>query len=131
MWLVVMSLAHVARSQTSDVKSSSLATLAGPERERFLEAHNRARREVGVAPVEWSGDLSDQALESLQQQKDALVDAAKEGWDKGRAVIPAHRKDTRFGENVAGWVGGKSQSAELAVELWLREKLALDKLNAD
>jgi len=55
----------------------------------------------------------------------------KKGWDEGRAVIPAHRKDTTYGENVAGWVGGRGQSAQLAVELWLREKSAFDKLNAD
>src|SRR4051794_34170567 len=98
-WIVVISLAHEARSQTIDVKSSALAALAGTERERLLEAHNRARREVGVAPVEWSDELSKQAMESLQQQKDALVDAAKKSWDEGRAVIPTHRKDSKFGEN--------------------------------
>jgi len=129
-WIVLISLTNEARSQTIDVKSSTLATLAGTERERFLEAHNKARTQVGVTPVEWSADLSEHALESLQQQKDALLGAAKEEWEKGRAVIPAHRRDTKFGESVAGWVGARSQSAELAVDLWLREKAAFDKLNA-
>jgi cysteine-rich secretory family protein len=129
-WIVVISLTHEARSQTIEVRSSTLATLKGTERERVVEAHNKARTGVGVAPVEWSDALSKQALDSLEQQKASLLDTAKEGWDEGRAVFPTHRKDTKFGENVAGWVGGRSKSAELAVDLWLREKAAFDKLNA-
>src|SRR4051794_21175255 len=119
-----------ASSPAVELKSSRLTVLTGEEREQFLAAHNAARSKVGVEPVDWSDEISKQALQSLQQQKDALIDAAKEGWTEGLAVLPKHRTDTDYGENVAGWVGGRSKPAELAVELWLREKDAFDKLNA-
>jgi pathogenesis-related protein 1 len=129
-WLVAISPTKETRAQTIDLKSSTLAILTASERDRFLNAHNQARREVRVGPVEWSEDLSKEALESLREQKDALIGAAKEHWNDGRAVIPAHRAGNKYGENVAGWVGGRSRSAEFAVELWLSEKRAFDKLNA-
>ena len=119
-----------ARSQTIDLKSSTLSVLTAAEREPFLDAHNKARKEVEVAPVEWSEELGQEALESLRQQKEALVEAAKEHWNEGRAVLRKHRTDTKHGENVAGWVGGRNVSAASAVGLWLREKAAFDKLDA-
>jgi hypothetical protein len=82
-----------------------------------------------VAAVAWSSDLSEEALESLRKQRDALVAAAKDGWKDGLVVLPGHSADTVNGENIAGWVGRRSHSAEYAVELWLREKTAFDKLN--
>ena len=129
-FIAVVSRPTLASAQTIGVKSSALAVLTAAERDRFLDAHNRARKEVGVNPVEWSEELGKEALESLREQKEALIDAAKEHWKEGRAVLPAHRADNQYGENVAGWVGGRNGSAEFAVELWLGEKRAFDKLNA-
>jgi len=125
------SLTNQASSQSVELRSSSLSVLTATERERFLTAHNIARKTVGVEPVNWSDDVSRHAIESLRQQQDALIAMAKEGWAEGRAVLPEHSVDSKYGENVAGWVGRRSQSAELAVDLWLREKAAFDKLNAD
>jgi len=137
LWLMVViavslsgSYTNKASSQTVEVTSSSLTVLTATERERFLTAHNIARKTVGVEPVSWSDELSKHALESLGQQKDALIATAKEGWMQGLAVLPEHSVQSEYGENVAGWVGRRSQSAELAVDLWLREKAAFDKLNA-
>jgi hypothetical protein len=135
-WMVVVavslsaSLTNRASSQTVEVRSSSLTVLTASERERFVKAHNSARKAVGVEPVEWSDEVSSHAIESLRQQQDALIAMAKEGWAEGQAVLPEHRVDSKYGENVAGWVGRRSPSAEFAVELWLREKAAFDKLNA-
>jgi pathogenesis-related protein 1 len=122
-------LQNHALSQTVEVTSSSLTVLTAAERERFLTAHNIARKTVGVEPVSWSDGLSRHAMESLRQQKVALIDRAKQSWAQGLAVLPEHSVEGKFGENVAGWVARRSQAAESAVELWLREKAAFDKLN--
>jgi hypothetical protein len=128
--LAAVVVGSAADPQTIEVRTSSTTLLTGAEREHFLTAHNIARKSLGVAPVAWSNELGRHALESLQQQKDGLVEAAKEAWNEGRAVLPKHRAENDFGENIAGWVGSKSRPAEFAVELWLREKAAFDRLNA-
>jgi len=129
-WVAAMGFATEARSQTAELRSLNLSVLAGAERERFLAAHNAARREVGVDPVDWSDELSNHALDSLAEQKDALIDAAKEGWTKREAVLPRHQAGSNYGENVAGWAGTRPYAADRAVDLWRREKADFDKLNA-
>jgi pathogenesis-related protein 1 len=129
-WLVAFGVANQANSQIIELQSLGVGALDGTELARFLAAHNVARRDVGVDPVEWSDELSNYARESLAQQKDSLVAQAKAEWSKGRAVLPNHRTDSKFGENIAGWVGGRGTSAELAVAFWLREKSHFDRLNA-
>jgi len=94
-----------------------------------LAAHNVARRAVEVDPVSWSDEVSKVALESLEQQKEALIGGAQEGWTKRQIALPRHRTGGKFGENVAGWAGSRAKTAEWAVDLWLREKAAFDKLN--
>jgi pathogenesis-related protein 1 len=129
--ICALSLATQAHAQTIELKSSSLTVLTAAERDNFLKAHNTARARVGVAPLRWSDELSQHALESLRQQQDALIDAAKTGWTEGLAVLPDHTADATYGENVAGWFGPRIKPAEYAVELWLQEKTAFDKLNVD
>jgi Cysteine-rich secretory protein family len=119
------------QGQTVELKSAHLSVLEGAERDRFLAAHNAARKAVEVDPVRWSDEVSKVALDSLEQQKEQLIEAAKEGWDEKQVPLPAHRADTKHGENVAGWVGSGQQPTELAVTYWLREKAAFDKLNKD
>jgi pathogenesis-related protein 1 len=129
LWLVGASSGVVA--ETVEVKSVRLGVLEGAEKERFLAAHNDARKMVEVDPVHWSDELGKYAFESLEQQKEALIDGAKEGWDKRQVALPKHRAETKYGENVAGWAGSGVQTAERAVHLWLSEKAAFEKLNAD
>jgi hypothetical protein len=124
-----------AQSPLVELKSVQLAALSGAEGNRFVQAHNAARREVGVAQMAWSDDLSKVALESLRQQQDRLVEEAKEGWAERTIVLPEHRTESKYGENIAGWSGSNSRGgripgAERAVTWWLEEKAAFDKLNA-
>jgi pathogenesis-related protein 1 len=131
-WLVMAAILTTgARAQTIELKSARLGVLEGTERERFLAAHNAARKVVGVDPVSWSDELGTYAVQSLEQQKDALIEAAKEGWAEGRVALPKHRDDAEYGENVAGWAGSKGRSAEFAAELWLSERAAFEKLITD
>lgn len=114
-----------------ELKSVQATALQNAEKDRFLAAHNAARKAVGVDPVAWSDELSKVALDGLGQQKDQMIEAAKEGWEDGQIVLPKHRMDDKYGENIAGWRGSKVPGAERAVTWWLEEKAAFDKLNAN
>jgi hypothetical protein len=129
-WIAAAGLTTEAYGQTVEWSSIQLSVLAGAEREHFLAAHNDARKAVGVDPVDWSDEIANDALASLAQQKEALLDAAKEGWKKGQAVLPQHRADSAYGENIAGWIGTRPPRADWAARLWLQEKDDFDKLNA-
>src|SRR5690349_19509647 len=129
--LVAAVLTRELSGQSLELKSAQLATLAGEERERFVAAHNAARKAVGVAPVGWSNELAKPAAQALEQQKESLIQAAKERWSEGGVELPKHTPDAKFGENIAGWAGSTERPVEFAVDLWLTEKAAFDKLNAD
>ena len=119
------------RAQVIELKSVELRALSGMKQQQFLAAHNAARKAVDLDSVSWSDELSKYALESLEQQQESLIQAAKEGWEEGKAALPDHRADAKYGENLAAWAGSKPRPAELAVQLWLSERAAFAKLNAD
>lgn len=123
--------ASPVHAETVKLKSVLLVELTGVEREQFVAAHNAARKMVGVDPVKWSPELSSYSLETLEQQKDGLVTAATEGWSKKQLPLPAHREESKYGENVAGWAGSQARTANWATTIWLREKKAFDTLNGD
>ena len=128
-------VSHV-EAQTVELKSVQLTALAGVEKDRFVAAHNAARKAVGVEPLAWSDELSKVALESLRQQEEELIGEANKGWMERKIVLPEHREDNEYGENIAGWggsrIGGNNiPGAERAVAWWLEEKAAFDKLNAE
>ncbi|HUE74801.1 MAG TPA: CAP domain-containing protein [Pirellulaceae bacterium] len=130
--LLVMGLdAGQEEAPTVELKSVELTALKNAEKDRFLAAHNAARKAVGVDPLAWSDELGQVALDWLNEQKDPLIEKAKEGWKERRIVLPDHRTDDQYGENIAGWAGSKAAGAERAVTWWLAEKGAFDKLNAD
>ena len=118
-------------AQTIELQSAHASVLTGAERDRFLMTHNAARKVVDVPSLIWSEDLSKYALESLEQQKETLINEAKEGWSKRYIPLPAHRAEYKHGENVAAWAGATLPGAEWGVTWWLREKTAFDKLNAE
>ena len=129
--LVICLGASRGEAQDINLRSVELTVLENAEQDRFLTAHNAARKAVGVEPLVWSDELSQVALDSLKAQMDQLIDEAKEGWAQRRIALPEHRMDNQYGENIAGWAGSKAASAERAVAWWLSEKSAFDKLNAD
>jgi pathogenesis-related protein 1 len=132
--LIGFALSCAARqtaAQTIELKSVELTVLTSGEREKFLAAHNVARKAVGVEPLAWSDELGEVARQWLGEQQDQLIDKAKEGWAEGRIVLPDHRPDDKYGENIAGWAGRNVPGAERVVTWWLEEKKAFDKLNAD
>ncbi len=118
-------------AQTVELQSVELTVLKSAEKDRFLAGHNAARKAVGVDPLAWSDELSQVALDSLVEQQDKMIAKAKAGWAERRIVLPEHRRDGKYGENIAGWAGRKAASAERAVAWWLAEKKEFDKLNAD
>jgi pathogenesis-related protein 1 len=123
-------LPSAAAIEPPQVRNASATILQGPERDRFIAAHNAARKVVGVDPLTWSDDLAAVSLDSLQQQQETLIRAAQDGWSAGRIPLPTHRMDNRYGENIAAWAGNSRLSAEHAVALWLREKPVFDLLNS-
>ena len=109
---------------------TSTAILQGPERDRFVAAHNAARKPLALDPLIWSDTLAADALQSLQQQQETLIRVAQDGWATREIPLPAHRPDNKYGENIAAWSGTIRRPAEQAVALWLREKPAFDLLNS-
>jgi hypothetical protein len=124
-------LTRATLAQTIELRNVQLDVLVGDEQARFLAAHNAARAAVHVSPVVWSRELSKYALESLEQQKLSIIDAAVKGWPQRQVALPMHRATSKYGENVAGWYGTRGRTADWAVSSWLREKAVFDKLNAE
>ena len=108
----------------------SASILQSPERDRFLAAHNAARKPLALDPITWSDSLAFEALQSLHEQQEALIKRAQDGWATGQIPLPAHRTDHNYGENIAAWMGTRRLPAEHAVALWLRERPAFDLLNS-
>ena len=129
--VILLALWASAAAQEPTLKSVQVAPLKGPERDRFVEAHNTARKAVKVEPLAWSDELSQAAADWLGEEKDRLIEEAKAGWAQRKIVMPEHKDDERYGENIAGWAGTRVPTAERAVTFWLTEKPAFDKLNAD
>jgi pathogenesis-related protein 1 len=119
-----------AAVEPPQLRNATATVLQGPERDRFIAAHNAARKAVAVDPLTWSDDLAAESLQSLQEQQETLIRAAQDGWSAGRIPLPTHRTDSRYGENIAAWAGNSRPTAEYAVALWLREKPVFDLLNS-
>jgi pathogenesis-related protein 1 len=130
LWFSSLGIQTAAAAEPPHLRAASAAILQGAERGRLLAAHNSARKAVAVEPLTWSDALAAHALESLQQQQEALIRAAQDGWETRHVPLPDHRTNSRYGENIAAWTGSRSQPAEHAVALWLREKPAFDLLNS-
>ena len=81
------------------------------EEQKMLDLHNQARKEVGVAPLEWSNDLAELA----QDWADHLVktNVMKHRPSKGRY-------GSETGENLA-WFSSKRELSD-GFEMWYEEK---------
>ncbi len=92
---------------TSLLAQSGLNT----DRQIFLNLHNQAREEVGIAPLVWSDDLAAYA----QEWADHL---AANGCDL------QHRNGGSYGENIYWGSHFDEAAAQHAVESWLSEQSA-------
>lgn len=80
--------------------------LAHNEPHDYLEAHNRARAEVGVRPLEWSPTLAEYADNYVKSKIETCE------WEHSGGP---------YGENIAGSSDPEMTAAD-AVKLWLDEK---------
>ncbi|KAK7319548.1 hypothetical protein RJT34_04270 [Clitoria ternatea] len=84
----------------------SYIALAQNTKEDYLEAHNKARAEVGVDPLKWNDTLAAYALKY------------------GHSMIPKNCEMEHsmgpYGENLAG--GSGAMSGRDAVNMWVGEK---------
>ncbi|PIN21511.1 hypothetical protein CDL12_05781 [Handroanthus impetiginosus] len=77
--------------------------------QEYLEAHNRARAEVGVGPLQWSQALAKSASLIVRLQR-----------DKQNCSF-ADLSNSRYGGNQL-WSGGMAVAPRAAVENWVEEK---------
>nr|GMC57095.1 STS14 protein [Ipomoea batatas]GMC67423.1 STS14 protein [Ipomoea batatas] len=87
-----------------------------PSAQEFLEAHNQARAEVGVAPLTWSPTLATAASLEVRYQR-----------DKKNCSI-ADTSSGKYGGNQM-WAGGMAVPPRMAVENWVEEKSFYDYAN--
>ncbi|KAI3437418.1 SCP domain-containing protein, partial [Psidium guajava] len=77
--------------------------------QEFLDAHNQARVEVGVAPLRWSPDLAAATSRLVRYQRDRM------------SCNFANLTASRYGGNQL-WAGGEGLAPRAAVGVWVREK---------
>ncbi|GER30806.1 CAP (Cysteine-rich secretory proteins [Striga asiatica] len=82
---------------------------AGDHSQEYLEAHNRARSEVGVVPLRWSPALAKSASLTARLQRDR------------RNCTFADLTHSRYGGNQL-WSSGAEVSPAAAVGVWVAEK---------
>jgi uncharacterized protein YkwD len=126
---------NVGRIETlSEARKKGLTqtaySLKGDERQaaikQILEAHNKARAEVGNSPLTWDEGLATYA----QEWADKIVQWISTNKQPSNTEVPAwpHRSgkyDTKsYGENIST---GNWSSTYRAVKLWLDEKPFFDK----
>lgn len=92
---------ETARKKLRDNMKSQIA--------EFMQLHNDARAEVGVAPLEWDAKLAAYA----QQWADHL---AAKGSDL------EHRPNNKYGENLAGYLPQYGDRPVHGAKMWYDEK---------
>ena len=79
----------------------------------MVDAHNRARRAVGVPPLQWSAQLA----------------ATAQSWANrlgGEGCAMRHSRASGLGENLA-WASGRQMSPAAVVALWVDEARAYNR----
>ncbi|KAG8384501.1 hypothetical protein BUALT_Bualt04G0124500 [Buddleja alternifolia] len=77
--------------------------------QEYLEAHNQARAEVGVGPLQWSQPLAKSASLTVRLQR-----------DKQNCSF-ANLANSRYGGNQL-WSSGFTVAPRVAVDTWVEEK---------
>lgn len=85
------------------------STPAAAPSQEYLEAHNQARAEVGVGPLQWSQALAKSASLTVRLQR-----------DKQNCSF-ANLGNSKYGGNQL-WAGGMTVTPRAAVEKWVEEK---------
>ena len=105
-------------SGTVPAQVTSIPTPADPQIQAFLQVHNAARNEVGVAPLRWSAELAAYA----QEWANHLASMRNSQVFSGRGPHRPSQVDGR-GENIAGGTSPGYSPADGARQ-WLSEKRA-------
>ncbi len=90
------------------VNHPNLIKLTAEQKQKFIDAHNKWRSEVGVPPLVWSNDLENYAGEW-----------AIENGKKNCKM--QHRSETDYGENLY-WSSGLKFNPKAVVDSWGSEK---------
>ncbi|KAL0377805.1 UNVERIFIED_CONTAM: STS14 protein [Sesamum radiatum] len=96
-------------SSTCATAAAAAAAAAGNDSKDYLEAHNQARAEVGVGPLQWSQPLAKIASLLVRLQR-----------DKHNCSF-ANLANSKYGGNQL-WAGGFRVTPRAAVETWVAEK---------
>ncbi|CAI8588774.1 unnamed protein product [Vicia faba] len=80
-----------------------------PAAQEFLDSHNKARAEVGVAPLQWSDKLAKDTSLLVRYQRNKM------GCDF------ANLTTSKYGGNQL-WAGSAAVTPSKAVEEWVKEK---------
>ncbi|KAK1360004.1 SCP domain-containing protein [Heracleum sosnowskyi] len=108
--LIIISLAiSQSSSQGSLPSSTTTPTLINAAAQEYLDAHNSARAEVGVQPLNWSVTLKNTARLIVLYQR-----------DKNNCKF-ANLSGRKYGANQS-WNGGTQQSPQEVVLTWVSEK---------
>ncbi|XP_038901719.1 STS14 protein [Benincasa hispida] len=106
--LAFLVLFQILIDQSSAAAAPPTAPLSAAASE-YLEAHNRARAEVGVEPLQWS--------QNLANLTDRLVRFQRNQKGCGFAELSG----SRYGGNQM-WARGQILTPRAAVEGWVKEK---------
>lgn len=93
-------------SKTNNVVSQTNKLISDKEIQECVDRHNKARKEVGVAPLAWSNELANYAQEWAEKI--------------ARDENLSHRTNLKYGENCA-MTSGKS-TITMGIEIWYSEK---------
>lgn len=77
-------------------------------KQEWLDAHNKARAEVGVRPLEWSETVEESAKRWAEQM--------------GKMCRMYHERKSGYGENLWMGIGGGDRPIAAAVGAWVKEK---------
>ncbi|KAK6796834.1 hypothetical protein RDI58_004535 [Solanum bulbocastanum] len=103
------SLTHISAQTVPPPPPTSAATPPSREAQEFMDAHNKARSEVGVGPLTWSPTLAKETSLLVRYQR-----------DKQNCNF-ANLSNGKYGGNQL-WASGTVVTPRMAVDSWVAEK---------
>nr|GMC66049.1 STS14 protein [Ipomoea batatas] len=116
--IIALAICHGYAQAVTPSPPTGAATPAAPppSAQEFLDAHNQARAEVGVAALNWSPMLATAASLQVRYQRDK------------KNCSFADISGGKYGGNQL-WAGGMAVPPRMAVEHWVEEKSFYDYAN--